>query len=295
MISRGQVVLVGATSSRKANITCARLVSDARPTRSRPSVAAAHGTVDVGGARERHAGARSRRWRGRSPRRGDRRALVRPPPIQWSRGSRWRWCSWSASSHPVTVLEEVSFHRAVLGHEATGRFVWQNRPSVDLDTPHGTARATLHTAANARAVLALGHGAGGSIDSADLVAATEAAIAKGVIVALIAGQALPHRRPPLGGAHHQLDTAWKAVIEQLPLDGLPLIVGGRSSGARVACRTADETKATAVLCLAFPVHPPGKPEKSRLSELDAVAVPVLVVQGANRPTRSACRPTRTTW
>ena len=73
------------------------------------------------------------------------------------------------------------------------------------------------------------------------------------------------------------------MIEQLPLDGLPLIAGGRSAGARVACRTAAETNADAVLCLAFPVHPPGKPEKTRLSELDAVTVPVLVVQGASDP------------
>jgi predicted alpha/beta-hydrolase family hydrolase len=66
-------------------------------------------------------------------------------------------------------------------------------------------------------------------------------------------------------------------------EGLPLIVGGRSAGARVACRTADAVGAVAVLCLAFPVHPPGKPEKSRLEELDAVKVPTLVVQGERDP------------
>jgi predicted alpha/beta-hydrolase family hydrolase len=64
---------------------------------------------------------------------------------------------------------------------------------------------------------------------------------------------------------------------------LPLIVGGRSLGARVACRTVEATGAVAVLCLAFPVHPPGRPEKSRLAELDAVQVPVLVVQGESDP------------
>jgi predicted alpha/beta-hydrolase family hydrolase len=153
---------------------------------------------------------------------------------------------------------------------------------VDIDTPHGPARATLHEADNARAVLALGHGAGGSIDSADLVAATEAANAQRVTVALVEQPYLVAGRRSAAPAH-QLDTAWKAVIEQLPLDDLPLIVGGRSSGARVACRTSTETNARAVLCLAFPVHPPGRPEKSRLSELDAVSVPVLVVQGANDP------------
>ena len=67
------------------------------------------------------------------------------------------------------------------------------------------------------------------------------------------------------------------------LAALPLVTGGRSAGARVACRTAAATEAVAILCLAFPVHPPGRPEKTRLSELDAVAVPVLVVQGESDP------------
>ena len=87
----------------------------------------------------------------------------------------------------------------------------------------------------------------------------------------------------------QLDAAWTAVVEQLhagQFEGLPIVVGGRSAGARVACRTAADLGAVAVLCLAFPVHPPGKgddPSKSRLNELDAVDVPVLVVQGDSDP------------
>jgi uncharacterized protein len=92
------------------------------------------------------------------------------------------------------------------------------------------------------------------------------------------------RRSP--APDHQLDAAWKAVMEHLrgnELRGLPLIVGGRSAGARVACRTAEDSGAVGVLCLAFPVHPPGRPEKSRLAELDAVEVPVLVVQGTSDP------------
>jgi uncharacterized protein len=153
---------------------------------------------------------------------------------------------------------------------------------VDFDTPHGPARAHLHEASNPRAALILGHGAGGSIDSVDLVAATEAALAHHVTVALIEQPYLVAGRRSAAPAP-QLDTAWKAVIEQLPLHGLPLITGGRSAGARVACRTAADTDATAVLCLAFPVHPPGKPDKTRLPELDAVTVPVLVVQGTNDP------------
>jgi predicted alpha/beta-hydrolase family hydrolase len=89
------------------------------------------------------------------------------------------------------------------------------------------------------------------------------------------------RRAPAPAA--QLDAAWVSVVSQLPFDGLALIAGGRSSGARVACRTAAEVGASAVLCLAFPVHPPGRPEKSRLAELDAVEVPTLVVQGERDP------------
>jgi uncharacterized protein len=153
---------------------------------------------------------------------------------------------------------------------------------VDIDTPHGPARAHLHEAGDPKAVLILGHGANGSISSADLQAATEAALANHVTVALVEQPYLVAGRKSAAPAP-QLDTAWKAVIEQLPVDGLPLIAGGRSSGARVACRTAADTGAAAVLCLAFPVHPPGRPEKSRLSELDSVTVPVLVVQGSRDP------------
>ena len=131
----------------------------------------------------------------------------------------------------------------------------------------------------------LGHGAGGGIESPDLVGATSAALSRGLSVALIeqpfrvAGRRSP--APP-----SQLDTAWRSVVSQLrvgPLSGLPLATGGRSLGARVACRTAAQTGAVAVLCLAFPLHPPGRPEKSRLTELDAVNVPTLVVQGENDP------------
>ena len=153
---------------------------------------------------------------------------------------------------------------------------------MDIETPHGPARAHIHEANSPRAALILGHGANGSIDSADLQAATEAALATNVTVVLVEQPYLVAGRRSAAPAP-QLDTAWKAVIEQLPLQALPLITGGRSSGARVACRTAADTNAAAVLCLAFPVHPPGKPEKSRLSELDAVTVPVLVVQGTNDP------------
>ncbi|MBB5805868.1 putative alpha/beta-hydrolase family hydrolase [Saccharothrix ecbatanensis] len=154
-----------------------------------------------------------------------------------------------------------------------------------VDTPHGPARAEMHCAAEGRAALLLGHGAGGGIAAPDLVAATRAAVAVGVHVALVEQPyRVAGRRAPAPAG--QLDTAWLAVAEDLGsrwFDGLPMVFGGRSSGARVACRTSSEGQAVAVLCLAFPVHPPGKPEKSRIPELDGVEVPALVVQGENDP------------
>jgi predicted alpha/beta-hydrolase family hydrolase len=156
---------------------------------------------------------------------------------------------------------------------------------IELDTPHGPARAHLHEAEAAVAALVLGHGAGGGIGAPDLKAATEAANAVGVTVALVEQPyRVAGRKSPAPAA--QLDTAWTAVVEQLragPLKDLPLYVGGRSSGARVACRTAQATGAAGVLCLAFPLHPPGRPEKTRLPELEGVSVPVLIVQGESDP------------
>lgn len=160
---------------------------------------------------------------------------------------------------------------------------------VELATPHGPARAHVHAVEGARAALVLGHGANGSLTAPDLRIATEAATGAGVTVALfeqpyrVAG-----RRSP--SPAHQLDAAWIAGIEGLragPLRGLPLLAGGRSSGARVACRTAAATGAIGVLCLAFPLHAPRRSAtaelKTRQPELDAVTVPVLVVQGVRDP------------
>ena len=155
----------------------------------------------------------------------------------------------------------------------------------EIDTPHGTARAHLAGAEDPRAALLLGHGAGGGVGAADLRAVAEVARAAGLAVALVEQPYLvAGRRSPAPA--HQLDAAWVAVAghlrDALPA-GVPLISGGRSSGARVACRTASECGAVAVLCLAFPVHPPGRPEKTRLDELDGVGVPTLVVQGDKDP------------
>ncbi len=135
------------------------------------------------------------------------------------------------------------------------------------------------------AALLLGHGAGGSTGAPDLMAATTAATATGMHVALVTQPyRVAGRRAPAPA--RQLDEAWLAVAKCLSdgvLAGLPLVFGGRSSGARVACRTAAAGGAVAVLCLAFPVHPPGRPERSRMDELDAVDVPVLVIQGERDP------------
>ncbi|WP_433265234.1 alpha/beta family hydrolase [Actinosynnema sp. CS-041913] len=157
--------------------------------------------------------------------------------------------------------------------------------TTTVDTPHGPARAELHCAPEGRAALLLGHGAGGGISAPDLVAATRAAVDAGVHVALVEQPyRVAGRRAPAPA--NQLDAAWLAVADDLGarwFDEMPLLFGGRSSGARVACRTSAEGQAVAVLCLAFPVHPPGKPENTRLPELDAVDVSTLVVQGENDP------------
>jgi predicted alpha/beta-hydrolase family hydrolase len=145
----------------------------------------------------------------------------------------------------------------------------------------------LHLAEHAHAALVLGHGAGGGVEAPDLVAVTDAVHADGVSVALVEQPyRVAGRRAPAPA--RQLDAAWQTVIGDLAaaeLAGLPLVTGGRSLGARVACRTARETNAVAVLCLAFPLLPPARrsaksaPPQSRLPELEAVPVPVLVVQG----------------
>ena len=157
---------------------------------------------------------------------------------------------------------------------------------LELDTPHGPARIHLHPADKPRAALVLGHGAGGGVAAPDLVAATAAAQDADVTVALVEqSYRVAGRRSPAPAA--QLDTVWISVIEQLgagELGGLPFLAGGRSSGARVACRTAAATGVAGVVCLAFPLRPPGRPSApSRLAELDAVTVPVLVVQGESDP------------
>ena len=160
---------------------------------------------------------------------------------------------------------------------------------IEVETPHGLARVQLRAGDGVRGWLALGHGAGGGVTARDLVAATDAALAVGFGVALVEQPyRVAGRRSP-APAHH-LDAAWIAVAAKLRAETIgvgPLVAGGRSSGARVACRTAETTDAAGVLCLAFPLVPPrrgsGMQARSRLPELDAVRVPVLVIQGERDP------------
>jgi predicted alpha/beta-hydrolase family hydrolase len=125
---------------------------------------------------------------------------------------------------------------------------------VALGTPHGPARAHLHVDDGAQGLVVLGHGAAGGVSAPDLLAARDAALAASLGVALVEQpyRVAGRRSPPAAG---QLDAAWTAVVEQLadgPARGLPRVVGGRSSGARVACRTSAATGAVGVICLAFP-------------------------------------------
>jgi len=153
---------------------------------------------------------------------------------------------------------------------------------VEVETPAGTARAHLRRPPSAVGALVLGHGAGGGIEAADLVAVRDAAVEAGWAVVLVE-QPWRVQGRRVAPAPARLDEAWVPVLRALrsgrrALRG-PLVTGGRSAGARVACRTAEQVAATAVVCLAFPLHPPGRPERSRADELASAARQLLVVQG----------------
>ncbi|WP_328564768.1 alpha/beta family hydrolase [Streptomyces coelicoflavus] len=151
-----------------------------------------------------------------------------------------------------------------------------------VETDAGPARITWHPARKPRLVLAVSHGAGGGIEARDLKALAAALPDHGVSVALVE-QPWRVAGRKLAPAPKTLDTGWRGVWPALVAPGLPVVSGGRSAGARVACRTAGELGAHAVLALSFPLHPPGKPEKSRADELLGAGVPTLVVQGGNDP------------
>ena len=154
---------------------------------------------------------------------------------------------------------------------------------VEIATPTGPGWADVaRPRGRAVSLLVLGHGAGGGVEAPDLMAVRGAAVAAGIAVV---GVTQPYRvigrRAPAPAP--RLDEAWLEIISHVRHlrgnAGLPLVQGGRSSGARVACRTASEAGAAAVVALAFPLHPPGRPERSRSDELTLPNVPVLVVQG----------------
>jgi predicted alpha/beta-hydrolase family hydrolase len=154
--------------------------------------------------------------------------------------------------------------------------------SLEIITPRGPAEVQITDPAGPPvSMLILGHGAGGGVHAPDLARAHDVAVAAGVRVALVtqpyrvAGRRAPAPAP-------QLDEAWTAVVRDIADPGLPVICGGRSSGARVACRTAADLGAAGVLCLAFPLHPPGKPDRSRAGELPTT-IPTLVVNGDRDP------------
>ncbi|MFT3968777.1 MAG: hydrolase [Micropruina sp.] len=152
-----------------------------------------------------------------------------------------------------------------------------------LDTPIGESRLTVFDAEDPRALLLLGHGAGGGTHAFDLVTLAAELPARGIVVVLheqpwrVAGKRVA-ARPPI------LDEGWRPALDWAlgEYPDLPLWAGGRSAGARVACRCYDERQ-VGVVCLAFPLHPPGKPENTRIAELAGVTGPVLVVQGERDP------------
>ncbi|MEH0935581.1 alpha/beta hydrolase family protein [Micromonospora psammae] len=154
----------------------------------------------------------------------------------------------------------------------------------EIDTPRGPARVDTDLPAGPpTALLVLGHGAGGDVDAPDLLAVRDAVLGSGVAVARVTQPyRVAGRRAPAPAGH--LDEAWTAVLAVLRARHLelPLLVGGRSSGARVACRTAAAVGAVGVVALAFPLHPPGRPERSRAEEL-RTGLPTLVVNGDRDP------------
>jgi uncharacterized protein len=155
---------------------------------------------------------------------------------------------------------------------------------MEITTGSGEARVELDGPKQPAFWLALTHGAGGGVDSADLLAAAQAAASLGGAVARVL-QPYRVRGARAPGSPDRQDAAWLDVMAEIRprFPGIPLLQGGRSNGARLACRTARAAGALAVVALAFPLHPPGRPERSRAGELRDAGVPVLVVNGDRDP------------
>lgn len=153
--------------------------------------------------------------------------------------------------------------------------------SRTVETPQGPARLVAHRADRPMATLLLSHGAGGGIEAMDLQALARHLPGQGISVLLLE-QPWRVAGRKLAGPPASLDAALRAVADQLSPRN-PLVVGGRSAGARSATRTARDLGASGCLALAFPLHPPGRPEKSRVDELTGSRVPTLVIQGERDP------------
>jgi uncharacterized protein len=154
---------------------------------------------------------------------------------------------------------------------------------VEIMTSSGPARVVVdRPAGEPRFLAVLTHGAGGTPDTADVRAAAAAARTRGAVTALVT-QPYRVRGARAPGAAVRQDAAWAEIVASLNADGLPLVQGGRSNGARVACRTARQVRAVGVIALAFPLHPPGKPDRSRDGELREAGTRVLVINGDRDP------------
>ncbi|HEY2314763.1 MAG TPA: alpha/beta family hydrolase [Streptosporangiaceae bacterium] len=155
---------------------------------------------------------------------------------------------------------------------------------MQISTGAGPAQAEIDRPETATFLLLMTHGAGGGVDTRDLLAVRDAAVGLGGVVARVL-QPYRVRGARAPGAPGPQDAAWLDIVAALrdEFAGLPLVQGGRSNGARVACRTAAEAGARAVVALAFPLHPPGRPEQSRVAELRGAGVDVLVVSGERDP------------
>jgi uncharacterized protein len=155
---------------------------------------------------------------------------------------------------------------------------------VEISTGAGPARVVLDRPERATFLLVITHGAGGGVETKDLLAVRDVALPLGAVVARVL-QPYRVRGARAPGAPGPQDAAWLEIVARLRDDhpGLPLVQGGRSNGARVACRTAPEAGARGVIALSFPLHPPGRPEQSRVEELRAAGTDVLVVNGERDP------------
>ncbi|WP_254878783.1 alpha/beta family hydrolase [Streptomyces sp. NA04227] len=151
-----------------------------------------------------------------------------------------------------------------------------------ISTEAGEARITWYEAKRPRLLVAASHGAGGGIEARDLRALARVLPEHGLSLALVE-QPWRVAGKKVAPAPKTLDTGWRGVWPALAAPGLPVVAGGRSAGARVACRTGRELGALAVLALSFPLHPPGRPERSRAEELLGTKLPTLVVQGGKDP------------